>query len=85
MGKERIDVEIVPDNQEKAIAYETLTVKQTEEALGTDIEEGLTSDEAKLRLEKYGPNKLEEKKKKSWISIFFSQMDFTSLLKYCFR
>lgn len=75
MGKERIDVEIVPDNQEKAIAYETLTVKQTEEALGTDIEKGLTSDEAKLRLEKYGPNKLEEKKKKSWISIFFSQMN----------
>lgn len=62
-------------SNEKKIAFETLSVKQTEEALKTNIENGLTSEEAKKRLEKYGPNKLEEKKKKSWIKIFFEQMN----------
>ena len=57
------------------IAYESLTTEQTVQALGTNLETGLTSEEAKVRLEKYGPNKLEEKKKKSWIRIFFEQMN----------
>ena len=57
--------EVVTETKPK-IAFETLNVKQTEEALSTNGETGLTSEEAKARLEKYGPNKLEEKKKKSW-------------------
>ena len=61
--------------QIKKIAYESLTVEQTKQALSTDLEKGLTSQEAKVRLEKYGPNKLQEKKKKSWIRIFFEQMN----------
>ena len=61
--------------QIKKIAYESLTVEQTKQALSTDLERGLTSQEAKVRLEKYGPNKLQEKKKKSWIRIFFEQMN----------
>ncbi len=59
----------------EVIAYETLTSKQVEEGLKTDLKKGLTSEEAKIRLAKYGPNKLEEKKKKSWIRIFFEQMN----------
>ena len=55
--------------------YETLTVKQVEENFSTNIKTGLTSLEAKERLTKYGPNKLQEKKKKSWIRIFFEQMN----------
>lgn len=66
-------------NNEKAskekIAFETLTSKQIEEGLKTDFKKGLSSEEAKKRLEKFGPNKLEEKKKKSWIRIFFEQMN----------
>ena len=54
--------------------FETLTSEQTSEYFETDVENGLTSEEAKRRLEKFGPNKLEEKKKKSWIVIFFEQM-----------
>lgn len=54
--------------------FETLTSEQTSEYFETDVENGLTSEEAKRRLEKFGPNKLEEKKKKSWIIIFFEQM-----------
>lgn len=59
----------------KEIAYETLSTKQVEEALQVDIEKGLSDEEAKERLLKYGPNKLQEKKKKSWIRIFFEQMN----------
>ncbi|MBR2505826.1 MAG: cation-translocating P-type ATPase [Bacilli bacterium] len=59
----------------RKIAYETLTPSQTEEALKTNGETGLTSEEAKARLEKFGPNKLNEKKKKSWLRIFFEQMN----------
>ncbi len=60
---------------QKKVAFETLSVKQVEEALKTDIEKGLSSQEAKERLERFGPNKLQEKKKKSWIRIFFEQMN----------
>ena len=60
---------------EKKINYETLTVKQCEELLSTSLDNGLTNEEAKKRLEKYGPNKLIEKKKKTWIRIFFEQMN----------
>lgn len=35
---------------------------------------GLTTQEAKARLEKYGPNKLKGKPKKSLISLFFAQL-----------
>ena len=54
--------------------FETLTSEQAVAFFETDVENGLTSEEAKARLEKYGPNKLEEKAKKSWIRIFFEQM-----------
>ena len=54
--------------------FELLSAKDAAIAFDTDPEKGLTSEEAKARLEKYGPNKLEEKPKKSWIRIFFEQM-----------
>ncbi|WP_232504367.1 MULTISPECIES: calcium-transporting P-type ATPase, PMR1-type [Pseudothermotoga] len=46
--------------------------------LGTDPDKGLSSEEAKKRLEKYGPNELAEKKKKTIWRMFFSQ--FTDFL-----
>ncbi len=57
------------------VLYETLSVEETASSLNTNLETGLTSEEAKARYEKYGPNKLQEKKKKSWIVIFFEQMN----------
>lgn len=63
------------EEKNKELAYETLSTKQVEDALQTNIETGLSSEEANERLLKYGPNKLQEKKKKSWIRIFFEQMN----------
>jgi Ca2+-transporting ATPase len=57
------------------INYSTLSVEKTLEELNTNLETGLTSEEAKKRLEQYGPNKLVEKKKKNFMQIFFSQMN----------
>src|SRR5574344_2648000 len=69
------NLEVVSSSEEKKIAYESLTGKQTLEALSTDKEKGLTEEEAKKRLATFGYNKLQEKKKKSWIAIFFEQMN----------
>ncbi|MBR2341783.1 MAG: cation-translocating P-type ATPase [Clostridia bacterium] len=55
--------------------FETLTVEQTEKLLETNAENGLSAAEAQARLEKFGPNKLQEKKKKSWIRVFVEQMN----------
>lgn len=60
-------------NLEKKSFYE-LDVKQTVELLETS-EEGLSEAEAADRLAKYGKNELVEKKKKSWIKIFFSELN----------
>ena len=53
---------------------ETLSIEDAEKTFQTNFKTGLSSEEAKKRLEKYGPNKLQEKKKKTWIRIFFEQM-----------
>ena len=54
--------------------FETISSEEATKYFETDTENGLTNEEAKERLAKFGPNKLEEKKKKSWIVIFFEQM-----------
>ena len=64
-----------PEMNEDKFSFESKTINETKEILNTDFETGLTSEEAKERLTKYGPNKLEEKKKDSIIKIFFSQMN----------
>ena len=43
------------------------------EELGTSLDEGLSQKQAKTRLEKYGPNRLKEAKKRSPWSIFVDQ------------
>ena len=71
MAKKKIE-----NNNEaaKSIAFETLNNKQLAEAFETDLEKGLSSEEAKIRLQRNGENKLAEKKKKSVIRMFFEQM-----------
>ncbi len=53
--------------------YENKTVSETLEALETNRETGLSEEEASRRLEKYGPNKLAEKKKKGPFRVFLEQ------------
>ena len=53
---------------------ETLSIEDAEKTFQTNFKTRISSEEAKKRLEKYGPNKLQEKKKKTWIRIFFEQM-----------
>ena len=54
--------------------FETISDSDVLSELESDIEKGLTSEEAADRLSRFGPNKLQEEKKKSWIRIFFEQM-----------
>ena len=53
--------------------YYTLSVEEVLSALGAGAE-GLSSQQAKERLEQYGPNKLKEGKKPSLIQRFFAQL-----------
>lgn len=55
------------------VCYETLTSTQTSEALQTDLDNGLSEEEAKKRLEKYGENKLEEKRKNLQLESFLNK------------
>ena len=41
--------------------------------LESNVDTGLTAQQVKERAEKFGPNKLKEKKKKSWMQRFFEQ------------
>lgn len=59
---------------EEKISFECLTTNESLEKLGSNKDTGLTQDEVNQRLEKYGPNALKEKKKKSALQIFLSQL-----------
>ena len=55
--------------------FEKKKLEECEKELKTDFEEGLSSEEAKTRLERNGKNALDEGKKKSILSIFISQLN----------
>ncbi len=55
--------------------FETKSGIETSKILNTDINKGLSTEEADNRIAKYGENKLKEAKKKSVIRIFFEQMN----------
>jgi Ca2+-transporting ATPase len=57
-----------------------LPVKQALEQLETDPDRGLTSENARIRLEKYGPNELEERGVKSPWKILFEQFTETMVV-----
>ena len=46
-------------------AYHNMTAKKAAEELKSNLKSGLTTEEARKRLEKYGKNELAEKKKKN--------------------
>ncbi|HIT44460.1 TPA: cation-translocating P-type ATPase [Candidatus Avacholeplasma faecigallinarum] len=57
------------------VSFERLDIKETEATLKTDLENGLKSEEVEKRQAEYGKNELVEKKRKSWIMIFLSELN----------
>lgn len=55
--------------------YHNKTIAQTEKELDTSIKTGLSNDEVKKRLAKYGKNKLNEQKKKNIFQKFIEQFN----------
>ena len=55
--------------------FETKSSSEVLQELNSNVEQGLTSQEAGERLIKYGPNKLPEKKKTSLFLVFLSQFN----------
>ncbi|OAA83433.1 Calcium-transporting ATPase 1 [Clostridium ljungdahlii] len=51
------------------------SIEEITRELGTDVINGLTSEEASVRIKKYGENKLIEKKKKSILKLLFEQIN----------
>ena len=62
------------------ITWHTMAVDQVVRRLTTDIEKGLDAGEASSRLEKYGPNRLPEGKKRGPFMRFLAQ--FNNILVY---
>ena len=58
--------------------WHTLSTEETRVALKTSIKDGLSSSEAKARLEQYGPNALMEEEKIKWPRVLIRQ--FTNFL-----
>jgi Ca2+-transporting ATPase len=58
------------ENQPK---WYTMTPEAVAKELQVDLTKGLSAAEAQQRLQKYGPNRLEEKKKKSGLQAFLEQ------------
>ena len=55
--------------------FETKSAKEVLQELDSNVEQGLSSEEAGKRLLKYGPNKLPEKKKTPLFLVFLSQFN----------
>ena len=60
--------------------FHDLSKDEVLSSLSSDIEKGLTSEEVAARLEKHGPNKLREKKKKTLFGRFADQFKDVMIL-----
>ena len=61
-------------------AWHAMPQAEVVERLATDSEKGLSQSEASARLQKYGPNRLPEGKKRGPFTRFFAQ--FNNILIY---
>ena len=55
--------------------WHSLSTKEVESKLQTDLQQGLSDDEITVRLKKYGENKLQEPKKESVFVKFLKQFN----------
>ncbi|MHA1805275.1 MAG: cation-translocating P-type ATPase [Promethearchaeota archaeon] len=69
--------------ERKNLDAHSLTIETLSDILNTSIQNGLSEEEAKVRLEKYGSNELKQVKKISALEIFISQFkDFLIYLLF---
>ena len=71
--------ELPPDEESREVKWHSLDVEEVMEFLKTSPE-GLTEEEAKRRLEVYGPNEISREEGPSALSIFLRQ--FKNCLLY---
>ncbi|MHA1719864.1 MAG: cation-transporting P-type ATPase, partial [Promethearchaeota archaeon] len=68
------------NTDEKQTLWFNLSIEEVEKKLKSSIKDGLSSAEAKTRLEKYGPNELQEEEKTPRWKVFLQQ--FNNVLIY---
>ena len=68
------------DPTAEGVTWHAMAADEAERRLTTDIEKGLDAGEASRRLQKYGPNRLPEGKKRGPFRRFLSQ--FNNILVY---
>jgi len=69
---------VVLSSADRKASFWNLSIQEVCSNLQTDIQKGLNEDEAKRRLEKFGPNQLPDQKRVSTLRLFLSQ--FSSLI-----
>jgi magnesium-transporting ATPase (P-type) len=57
------------------LAHHALPVERVVEELKTDAHKGLSSQEARVRLERYGPNELQEKPRPGFLKLLWDQLN----------
>lgn len=62
-------------NETSDTKWYTKSLEETVEALGTDLERGLTAQEAQARLEKFGPNELKERPRPGFWKMLLDQFN----------
>jgi Ca2+-transporting ATPase len=62
-------------NDSSDIRWHTQSIEDTARTLGTDLKRGLTSQEARSRLEEYGPNELKERPRPSFWRMLLDQFN----------
>ncbi len=65
----------MPARAHAASDWHTLSVAETLERLGVDYRQGLSDEEARTRLARYGPNVLPEAARRSALAMFLGQFD----------
>ncbi|NMB56207.1 MAG: cation-translocating P-type ATPase [Leptolinea sp.] len=71
MGKEKEDQVI---KKEKFPSYSTATIDEALKSLDVSLENGLSSSEVSARIEKYGPNQLQEAPKRTFLEMVIDQL-----------
>jgi magnesium-transporting ATPase (P-type) len=75
-----MDAGLKPNSASNLTAWQAMAVDEVLKRLNTDMDNGLDASDASTRLEKYGPNRLPEGKKRGPFMRFLSQ--FNNILVY---